>query len=252
VQHRIIRLAETQSTNQDALRLALAGEALPVWISAERQTGGKGRAGRGWTSIDGNLQASCAIQSAAPIAQAGELALVAGVAAIDAIRDCAPGVAARLKWPNDILIGGAKAGGILVESSLARPDPGFIAVIGYGLNVAAHPDDLGRAATSLAAHGATVTADAMLAALASRLQHWLTAWDDGRNFERSIAAAWQSRAGADGESISVTTPSGSLPGRYRGIDARGYLLLDADDGTRHTVTYGDVALLGGAGESGAR
>lgn len=119
------------------------------------------------------------------------------------------------------------------------------------MNVAAHPDDLGRAATSLAAHGALATAEEMLAALTSRLQHWLAAWDDGRNFVQTIAPAWELRAGADGESISVTTPAGALSGRYRGIDANGYLLLDADDGTRHTVTHGDVALLG-AGESGEK
>lgn len=241
------------------MRLALAGETLPLWVSAERQTGGRGRAGRSWTSEPGNLQASVALTSQAPLAQAGELALVAGVALFDAIGDAAPvakSLRMRLKWPNDVLIGTAKAGGILVETTTARGAPGFLAVIGFGVNVGAYPRDLVPVATSFAAEGAVMTPDALLDALASRLDDWLTDWDDGRGFAGKIARAWMERAGPIGEAIAVSTASGRLTGRYAGIDERGYLALDADDGTRHTVTHGDVALtdqaLGAAGESGAQ
>ena len=241
------------------MRVALAGEALPLWVSAERQTAGRGRAGRSWTSEPGNLQASVALTSEAPLAQAGELALVAGVALFDAIRNAASvakTLRMRLKWPNDVLIGAAKAGGILVETTTARGAPGFLAIIGFGVNVGSYPSDLVPAATSLVAEGAVMTPDDLLDALASRLDDWLTVWDDGRGFAGKIAPAWTERAGPIGEAIAVSTASGRLTGRYAGIDERGYLALDADDGTRHTVTHGDVALtdqaLGAAGESGAQ
>ncbi|MGQ0457749.1 MAG: biotin--[acetyl-CoA-carboxylase] ligase [Hyphomicrobium sp.] len=247
-----MRLAESPSTNQDALRLALAGEALPLWIAAERQTAGRGRSGRSWTSAPGNLQATIAIACQAPLARAGELALVAGVAMIDAIRSVAPSIRARLKWPNDVLIDGAKAGGILVESTTARGAPGFVAVIGFGLNVVSYPAELVGAATSLAAHGACVSADAMLEALADAFDRRLAAWDEGRAFASAIAPAWRILDAHVGAQIGVNAASGRLTGRSRGIDDRGYLVLDADDGTRHTVTHGDVALQSAAGESGAQ
>ncbi|MFN0217417.1 MAG: biotin--[acetyl-CoA-carboxylase] ligase [Hyphomicrobium sp.] len=250
--HRIIRLFETNSTNQDALRLALAGEVLPLWVSSDCQTGGRGRAGRTWTSEPGNLHASAAIVCQAPMAQAGELALIAGVAFVDAIAAVAPSATARLKWPNDVLIDGAKAGGILVESTTARGEPGFVAVIGFGLNVVSHPSALGRAATSLAAHGISTTAEYVLSALADAFTRWLAAWDDGRAFEATIAPAWQERDGDIGKTVTVATASGRLVGRSLGIDRRGYLVLDADDGTRQTVTHGDVALQSAAKESGAQ
>ena len=83
---RIIQLDETGSTNADAMRLALAGEPLPLWVAAKRQTAGRGRAGRSWISGAGNLQASLAVVCAAPLGSAGQLSLVAGISAFDAVR----------------------------------------------------------------------------------------------------------------------------------------------------------------------
>ncbi len=250
--HRIIRLAETTSTNSDAMRLALAGEELPLWVVAERQTGGRGRSGRTWSSAPGNLQTSVAIASTAPLAQAGELALIAGVALIDAVRKISAAAPVSLKWPNDVLIGRAKAGGVLVESTTARGAPGFVGVIGFGLNVVSHPEDLSASAASLAAHGIATRAEDVLDALVDAMTRWVGAWDDGRAFASVIAPAWTERALAAGERIRVVTAAGAREGRFGGIDERGYLLLDGDDGTRHTVTHGDVSLDSAVGQSEAR
>ena len=126
--HRIIVLGETGSTNKDAMRLAFSGEPLPLWITAERQTDGRGRSGRTWVSNAGNLQASLALTCQAPLKSAPELSFVAGIALIEAVRATSPlaeTIHLRLKWPNDLLIGPAKAGGILVETTTARGEPTF-------------------------------------------------------------------------------------------------------------------------------
>lgn len=243
-QHRIVHLAETGSTNDDAMRFALKGEALPLWVTADRQTAGKGRAGRAWTSEPGNLQASLAFTSAAPLNRAGELSLLAGIALIDAIRDLSPLAESsrlRLKWPNDVLVGPAKAGGILVETTTARGEPGFLAVIGFGLNIASHPQDLGRASTSLAREGITASPADVLVALADTCTNWLSRWDEGRGFE-TVRQAWMARAGVLGEAITVKTTSGPVAATYQGLDESGALLANIG-GRIQTITYGDVALI---------
>lgn len=235
------------------MQLALAGEALPLWVSAARQTGGRGRAGRSWVSLPGNLHASVAVRSRAEARSAGQLALLAGVALFEAVlRACGPAAGARLrlKWPNDLLIGAAKIGGILVESSLLPYGEGMLAVAGFGLDVVASPGDLGRAATSLEAAGHPAHAGDVLLALAEQFQTWLEVWDDGHGFE-SVRRSWTERGGKPGEAISINTGSGPVHGTYRGLDERGALLV-AVAGRFETFTYGDVALAGGGGiETGA-
>ncbi|HPG88338.1 MAG TPA: biotin--[acetyl-CoA-carboxylase] ligase [Hyphomicrobium sp.] len=243
-QHRIVHLAETGSTNADAMRLAVSGEPLPLWVTADRQTAGRGRSGRLWTSLPGNLQASLAFTSLAPLNRAGELSLVAGLALVETVCALSPLAAKggiRLKWPNDLLIGPAKAGGILVETTTARGEPGFLAVIGFGLNVASSPDDIGRTATSLAAEGIGTDVARVVAVLADTCADWIARWDDGRGFD-AIRHSWMAKAGAIGEAITVNTASGPVAGSYQGLAESGALLAEID-GRIRTITYGDVALI---------
>ena len=240
--NRIIELSETASTNEDGMRLALAGEDLPLWVTARRQTSGRGRAGRSWVSLEGNLHASFVMQTSAPLASAGQLALVAGVALSDAVASITkPHTPAgvRLKWPNDLLIGRAKLGGILVETTPAKHNPGFIAVIGFGLNVAACPPDL--EAACLAQFGVGSDGAKALEALNVSLDHWLRIWNAGDGFS-SIRQAWLARCGPIGESISVQGQHGPLTGTFQGLDAQGALLAGID-GRLQTITYGDVRLI---------
>lgn len=246
---RVIRLTETASTNADAMRLALAGEALPLWVSADRQTAGRGRAGRTWVSEPGNLQASVAVTTLAPLKEAGALSLIAGIALIDAIKLSAPlaeRLPIRLKWPNDVLIGAAKAGGILVETTTARGEPGFLAVIGFGLNLKNRPQALGRDAAALSDHGIELAPDALIAALAGTTSNWLQIWDEGRGFD-AIRTAWMDRAGPVGEAITVNTASGLVSATYRGLAPSGALRVEID-GREETISYGDVLLATGNGE----
>ena len=250
---RVIELSETASTNADAMRLALAGEALPLWVIARRQTAGRGRAGRTWVSGEGNLQTSLAVICDAPLAMAAQLALVAGVALLDAVQSVSPGahnIAPRLKWPNDILIGGSKAGGILVESTPALGQPGFLAVLGFGVNVATYPRDLGRAATSLSQHGVTANAGEIRTHLAAAMDRWLQVWRQSQGFHE-VREAWMARGGEIGESITVQSASGPVTGTYQGLDATGALLASID-GRLQTVTYGDVMIVEPRPDGGSR
>lgn len=253
--HIIIRLSETASTNKDAMRLALAGETLPLWVSAERQSAGRGRAGRMWVSSAGNLHASVALSVTAPPASLGQLALVSGIALYEAVRAVVPpakNICLRLKWPNDLLIGAAKVGGILVESTTARGGSDFIAVVGFGLNIVAAPDNLGRAVTSLKAAGLTTadaatTSDALIETLAQELDVWLERWEDARGFD-VIRSAWMDRAGPLGERISINSGQGQVHGTYQGLNETGGLVAEVE-GRRETITFGDVSLAAAADTS---
>lgn len=241
--YRLLHLAETGSTNAEAMRLALKGEPLPLWVLADRQTTGRGRLGRIWLSEEGNLHASLALRLSCGALQASHLSLVAGVAVIDAIR-AAGGIRARarLKWPNDVLIEGAKAGGILVESSTGHRERELIAVVGVGLNLGSHPDVAGRPATHLAAQGVSCTPLDMLSRLAATMAGWLGTWQEGAGIA-DVRAGWLERAGPVGERIAVTTGSGLAEGRFAGLDAEGALLLADEQGATRRFTFGDVTLL---------
>jgi BirA family biotin operon repressor/biotin-[acetyl-CoA-carboxylase] ligase len=229
------------STNRVALARAQAGETGPLWITAVRQTAGRGRSGRAWSSEPGNLYATLMTRlNCHPTAVPG-LSLLAGVAVHDAIVAAAgrpvPGL--RLKWPNDVLIGPAKCAGILAESLMGRD--AVTVAIGIGINLAWHPADLGREATHLAAHGVSVEPGAVLDALAETMEHWLVQWNNGTAFS-DVRAAWLQRAGAGGEACTVNTGSERISGSFAGLDDAGSLLVADSAGTIRTVTFGDVTL----------
>lgn len=254
---RILHIAETASTNADALRLALKGEELPLWVIADRQTAGRGRAGRSWISPPGNLYASVAFCCAAPMQNAGQLSLVAGISLFEAVRaatDLAQDAGLRLKWPNDILMGAAKMGGILVESTTARGSPGFLAILGFGLNLSSQPDDIGRAVTSLARHApdqalaSALAPAALLGHLSRTLPHWLDVWANGEDFA-AVRQAWMERAGPVGEPVTVNSTDGQISGTYRGLAPSGALLVEVA-GRVCEVNHGDVSLGGSDAQDG--
>jgi BirA family biotin operon repressor/biotin-[acetyl-CoA-carboxylase] ligase len=237
----IVELAEVDSTNSEAMRRAAAGERGPLWLTAARQTAGRGRSGRAWASVDGNLMATLLIEPGSPAARLGELSLVAGVAAHDAIASIRPAgnvsPRLRLKWPNDILLGDAKVGGILVESTSYVG--AIVSAIGFGINIVEAPAIPGRASTALAAHGAPPTPAALLAALSERMADWLSIWREATGFER-VRTAWLERAGPEGETMSVNTGSTVLSGSFAGLDLDGALLLRDAAGSLRRFAFGDV------------
>lgn len=241
---RSIVLEDTSSTNTEAFARAAAGEAGPLWVMARRQTRGRGRSGRTWTSDPGNLYASLLQRLSCPQAVVHQISLLAGVAVMDAVRSVAgahPLAGLRLKWPNDVLIGGAKCAGILPESQQGGPD-GVIVVVGIGINLSSHPDAIGRPATHLAANGVDVSPDRMLPVLAAHMAGWLQRWDLGRGFQQ-IVEAWLERAGPLGEQVSVHTGNERILGRFMGLEAAsGALLLRDQSGNDRRITFGDVSI----------
>lgn len=235
-------MQELASTNAEAMRLALGGEGGPLWVLADRQTAGRGRSGRKWVSNPGNLYASLLVRLNDPAPKAYQLSLVAGVAVIDAIRnlpDFSLDLPLRLKWPNDLLIGRDKVGGILVESTQNRG--GFNAVIGIGLNIADHPRDISQPATHLRVHGGCPPPREFLEDLGSSMDTWLQCWSEGSGFER-IRQAWLDRAGPMGEVCTVNAGEGPIAGHFVGIDREGALLLRDKNGAEQRYTFGDVTL----------
>jgi BirA family transcriptional regulator, biotin operon repressor / biotin---[acetyl-CoA-carboxylase] ligase len=191
----IIRLTECGSTNAEAMARARADAVMPFWLTTERQSHGRGRSGRVWQMEPGNLAASYATRLTCDLATASQLSLVVGVAVYDAICALAHGQAGdlkqklRLKWPNDILMGQAKCGGILIETTSDPQTGTLVAVIGIGLNIVCHPTIVDRDCTNLHAEGLQTTVDAALGCVAQALDAALAVWDGGNGMS-GIRQKW--------------------------------------------------------------
>jgi BirA family biotin operon repressor/biotin-[acetyl-CoA-carboxylase] ligase len=223
------------STNAQALAMARAGERGPLWITAKRQTAGRGRRGRTWVSEPGNLYASLLLTDPAPPECCAELSFVAALALHDAIGRRIPGLANRLvlKWPNDLLIDRNKFAGILIEGERAN------VVIGIGVNCAHHPGGTDTPATDLAAAGVRATPDSLFTPLSAAMIVRLAQWNRGAGFA-ATRADWLARAADLGKPIRVKSGDGDLSGQFESLDETGRLVLRLADGTRQTVTAGDV------------
>ena len=229
------------STNAEALALAGQGERGPLWVTASRQSGGRGRRGRAWVSEPGNLFVSLLLTDVAPPEHWSELAFVAALAVHDAVAEAAEGLRPQLsiKWPNDLLLSGRKFSGILIEGE------GEAVVVGVGVNCVSHPTDTEFPATDLAAAGATVTAETLFAVLSAKMLGRLAQWNAGAHFS-TIRADWLSRASGRGDLMRVRLADRELVGRFEDIDEAGRLVLSLPEGGRKAIAAGDVVeLLGG-------
>jgi BirA family biotin operon repressor/biotin-[acetyl-CoA-carboxylase] ligase len=221
-------VAETGSTNDDLLALAPDGAAEGLWLRAGRQTGGKGRQGRLWQSPPGNLHASTLVRLRASDPPAPTLALVAAVALHEAAAFHVTTGALRIKWPNDLLLDGAKLAGILLERS------GDAVVIGFGVNLAHQPDGLDRPVARL---GEGVEAGTLLETLSEAFARWLGRWRSEGLVP--VRPAWLAAAHPIGTGLSTADGEGL----FEGLDASGALRLRRADGTIDIVHAGDVFLI---------
>ena len=229
------------STNDEAKARARAGAPEGTLVWARRQTAGRGRRGRSWESDGGNLYCSLIVRPATDSAAAAQLSFVAALAVAEAVADQIAG-APRLKWPNDVLVEGAKIAGILLEAepgSTGRPD---WLVVGTGINVRSHPQGLDRATTDLVACGATdASVPGTLALYATHFQAWYQRWQ--RQGFAPVRAAWLNAAYGVGEPVRL---SGEAPlGRFVDLDLDGALLVEGAAG-RQRITAGDVVFGSGA------
>jgi BirA family biotin operon repressor/biotin-[acetyl-CoA-carboxylase] ligase len=229
------------STNAEALTKAAAGERGPLFIAAERQSAGRGRRGRSWISESGNLHATLLIADPAPPAVSPQLCFVAALALHDAVLDGCAGLAPtrlKFKWPNDLLLDGAKAAGILIEG-MALADNRIAVAIGFGVNCKHHPSDTAFPATDLARSGFDLSPASLLAKLGMRMEERLKEWGRGEGFS-ATRAAWLLRAQGIGDEIEVRLPQRNLGGIFESINEQGELVLRRPDGERQAISAGDV------------
>jgi BirA family transcriptional regulator, biotin operon repressor / biotin---[acetyl-CoA-carboxylase] ligase len=236
--------ASVGSTNDEALRLA--SEGAPAWtvVAAGHQTAGRGRLGRSWVERPGRaLLLSVILRPGLEPERAPILALLAATSMAEACRSGA-GVEVGCKWPNDLMVGERKTGGVLAESRVE--DGGMVhMVIGAGVNLAMEPGDfpeeLRPSATSLAAEGGTPRAEAIVRAYLEGLLR-ATRPEDPRSIEEALAR-YRSRCVTLGRSVQALTTEGSaVEGTAIAIDERGGLVVETRDGTV-TVAFGEVAHL---------
>jgi BirA family transcriptional regulator, biotin operon repressor / biotin---[acetyl-CoA-carboxylase] ligase len=253
----------TGSTNADLLARALDGAPEGTVLAAEEQSAGRGRRGRNWVSPPrAALTFSLLVRpAAAPPARRGWLPLLTGVAVASAVT-AVTGIPTRLKWPNDVLAGPAKLGGILAEAV------GDAVVVGIGLNVSTEPGELpppgpgALAATSLLVAGsaaqvpgsagqgipgsAALAREPLLIAILADFERWYQAWcRAGGDPERSgLRAGYIQWSGTIGRRVRAELPGGQmLSGRAAGVDSDGRLLLATSSGTMVPVAAGDVVHL---------
>jgi BirA family biotin operon repressor/biotin-[acetyl-CoA-carboxylase] ligase len=232
---RLLTLDETPSTNTRALEEVRRGEQGPLWIVARTQTSGRGRRGRAWASKPGNLYASLLLTEPAPGGQVAQLSFVAALAVHDAIAETAPvlGPGLTLKWPNDVLCGGAKISGILLEGE------GTAVVLGIGINCLHHPEGTEYPATDLSAAGAHVTPENLIGALSRAMVARIAQWHRGEGFA-AIRGDWLKRADGLGRGIRVRLHDRETAGVFETIDESGRLVLRRADGSPELIAAGDV------------
>jgi BirA family biotin operon repressor/biotin-[acetyl-CoA-carboxylase] ligase len=226
---------EVGSTQDVALAAARAGEPGPWAILARRQSSGRGRAGRGWTAPEGNLNFSAVLRPAG--APAAGWSLLAGVAVFEAAAGFVPGAALMLKWPNDLLLNGGKLGGVLIDTTLRADGSMEWVVIGVGVNLASAPRVEGRRTACLADAGAAVAPEDFAARLMAAIDRWRAA-----EFA-VVRQAWLARAHPVGTRLRVQRGGDVIEGAFLGLTEDGRLRLENAGDT----ASGDVFIVGAPG-----
>jgi BirA family biotin operon repressor/biotin-[acetyl-CoA-carboxylase] ligase len=231
-------LTETSSTN-DVVRLqARKGARAGFLVAASRQTKGRGRLGRCWESpVDRGLYVSILLRPELAASEAGQLTILSSVAAVDAV-EAVSGLRPQIKWPNDLMVGGRKLAGLLIEAEPEGTRLAF-AVVGIGINVRQSEDDFSPEVRSLAT--SLFLATGQLYRRADLLVELLHA------FERRLSEpfvevrqAWAASSLTLGQQVTLTTARGRKHGQALGLDESGALLLRNDSGEVEIVTAGEM------------
>jgi BirA family biotin operon repressor/biotin-[acetyl-CoA-carboxylase] ligase len=236
-----VRVDRVGSTNDLARALAEEGAREGTVVVAREQTGGRGRMGRAWASPPGGLWLSVLLQPDDPADP--RLALVVGIGVVEALRGNA-GAAIGLKWPNDLMLGGRKVGGVLVESA----PPWAVAGIGVNVNVdrADLPAGVRAAAVSLAeVLGRHLDLEEVGASVLTGLDEVYAAYRAGRTAE--VLARWRRLSVTTGRLVRVQAGGRVIEGTALDIDDDGALLVVPPGGTPQRLLGGDVTVLDGGG-----
>lgn len=222
------------STNDIALDLARDGEPEGLVITATSQLSGRGRRGRTWVDEPGQaIIMSVILRPDIPASEMSRLSFVASLAVAEWLTsEC--GLDCALKWPNDVLVGGGKIAGILIELA----GPAVVAGIGVNVNQRQFPDDLADSATSVAietrqSYDIPALTNSLAGSLFGVYERFLAS-----GFEE-ILADWRKYIWGVGESVEIATEGRTLNGIIRGVDSEGALLLQ-NAGGLHTIHSADA------------
>ncbi|HBK04808.1 MAG TPA: biotin--[acetyl-CoA-carboxylase] ligase [Acetobacteraceae bacterium] len=220
------------STNDEARRLLRHGAGHGTVVHADEQTAGRGRMAHTWFSPPGNLYMSVILLTDQPAARCAELSFVAALAVADTVESLLPRqMQATLKWPNDVLIKGAKVSGILLE----QVDDATI--MGIGLNVLEAPSNTAYKTTTIVANGGIASVDGARDILLEHLGLHLGTWQT-EGFT-PIRENWLARSYPIGASITANAGHQPVAGHFAGLDVDGALLLDTAHG-RQRIVAGEV------------
>jgi BirA family biotin operon repressor/biotin-[acetyl-CoA-carboxylase] ligase len=246
--HRLAAFDQIGSTNAEAMSVARDGVRGPMWFVTCEQTAGRGRRHRPWIAPRGNLASSILEVIDVPPAVAATLGFAAGLALESALQKVSVEASLRsagsdqlkfsLKWPNDVLAGGKKLAGILLEAEAVAGN-GLAVVVGIGTNVVAAPEGTPTPATSLATLGVQIGAEELFVALSDAWVEFRGIWDNGRGFA-TIRELWLQRAAGLGETVAIQTGGSLLEGTFDTLDETGCLIVSTADGRRMPVAAGDI------------
>ena len=238
VGRRLLYYPELSSTMDEAARLGEGNTEEGAVVVAEIQSAGRGRQGRSWISQPGNLLVSVLFRPS--MEKLPFISIIGGIAAARAVRKVT-GLDIKIKWPNDLMIDGRKAAGILAESAIAG-DSVWYAVLGVGMNVSLDTEnnaEISPFAVSInAAVGEDVSREDLLRQFLMDLDALYLALSHGQ----SPIEEWQELLGTIGQRLVATWGNDTYHGIAEGTDRLGNLLLRQNDGTLLTLTAGDVTL----------
>jgi BirA family biotin operon repressor/biotin-[acetyl-CoA-carboxylase] ligase len=232
----IVSLDVVGSTNDWMAERAAAGAPDGLWVRADRQSSGRGRRGRAWASDAGNVFATVLCRPRTEEGPPQQLSFVAALALDETLQRWLPAERLGLKWPNDVLLDGAKCSGILLEGVAGAT------IVGIGVNLTHHPLDTDRPATSLAAAGvAPPTAAAFVEVLADRFAEVRSLW--ATHGFPAIRARWTARATGRGARLEARLGTETVIGRFDDLAEDGALRLALDDGSVRLIHAGEVFAL---------
>jgi BirA family biotin operon repressor/biotin-[acetyl-CoA-carboxylase] ligase len=244
--YRLEAFESVGSTNAEAVTRIRAGEQGPLWLVTGHQTAGRGRRNRAWMAPPGNLAATILeVIDIAP-AQAATLGFAAGVAMAEALRSF--GVAAELKWPNDVMLGGAKLSGILLEAE--QTGDKLAVIVGTGVNVVAAPPGLPYAVASLADAGHAISAERLFTVFSDQWADTRALWDKGRGMP-ALRKRWLAHAAGIGKPLTVQIGERRIAGTFDTLDESGHLIVVTDEGKRMPIASGEVFFGEAATRTGA-
>jgi BirA family biotin operon repressor/biotin-[acetyl-CoA-carboxylase] ligase len=236
----VLRLESVDSTNTHARQLGERGAIDGTLVVAAEQTGGRGRHGRHWHSPRGNFYGSLLLRPEMKLADAASLSLVIGLSALVAIEAVAgQGLDIVVKWPNDLLLGGRKLAGILLEGASTADGSCAWLVAGLGVNLASHPGNPVYPSAALADVGIQgVTPDIFLTSYLAALSRNLPLWR-AEGFA-PFRQAWLARAAGLGRPVSLRVGDVAHHGLLADLGMDGSILIESPAGCLECFTAGEL------------